>query len=321
MILALDLLVGLGLVLLAVRVVAVADGLAAVTGFIALGLVMSLAWMRLDAADVALTEAALGSGVTGLVLFGAVAAGAASPRAGSRRDGRVTHRRMTHRSVTWLAAAASLAVFAGLAAIVLALPDPAPTLAPAVAQALPASGLGNPVTAVLIVFRAFDTLLETVVLLLALIGIWSLGDDPTSRGGAAPALARPPSGALVFLARLLVPIGVVYGIYQFWAGADLPGGAFQGGAVLAATWLVAIRAGILPAPAIGGAGLRLLVLAGPAAFLAVGIAGWFVADGFLTYPAGLEKAVIVAVEVAITLSIAVTLGLIVLGPPARGMRR
>ena len=37
---------------------------AAVVGFVAFGLLLTLVWVRLDAVDVALTEAAIGSGLT-----------------------------------------------------------------------------------------------------------------------------------------------------------------------------------------------------------------------------------------------------------------
>ncbi len=39
--------------------------------FICFGLVMALAWVRLDAPDVALAEAAIGSGLTGALLLAA----------------------------------------------------------------------------------------------------------------------------------------------------------------------------------------------------------------------------------------------------------
>ena len=45
----------------------------AVVGYIAYGLFLALVWVRLSAVDVALTEAAIGSGVTGVLLIGAVA--------------------------------------------------------------------------------------------------------------------------------------------------------------------------------------------------------------------------------------------------------
>ena len=44
---------------------------AAVVGFVAYGLLLALVWVRLAAPDVAMTEAALGSGLTGGLLLGA----------------------------------------------------------------------------------------------------------------------------------------------------------------------------------------------------------------------------------------------------------
>ena len=46
---------------------------AATAGYVVYGLLLSLVWIRLFAVDVALTEAAIGSGVTGVLLIGAAA--------------------------------------------------------------------------------------------------------------------------------------------------------------------------------------------------------------------------------------------------------
>jgi uncharacterized MnhB-related membrane protein len=45
----------------------------AIVLFIAFGLVMALAWVRLQAPDIALAEAAIGAGVTGALLLAALA--------------------------------------------------------------------------------------------------------------------------------------------------------------------------------------------------------------------------------------------------------
>jgi multisubunit Na+/H+ antiporter MnhB subunit len=42
-------------------------------------------------------------------------------------------------------------------------------------ERVPESGVSNPVTAVLLNFRAYDTLLELAVLMAAILGIWSTG--------------------------------------------------------------------------------------------------------------------------------------------------
>jgi energy-converting hydrogenase B subunit D len=48
------------------------DLYAGVIFFIAYGLVMALAWVRLQAPDIALAEAAIGAGLTGVLLLDAV---------------------------------------------------------------------------------------------------------------------------------------------------------------------------------------------------------------------------------------------------------
>ena len=62
------------LVWLAWQTLATADLFRATVLFIMLGLVMALAWARLDAPDVALAEAAIGAGLTGAMLLSTLAA-------------------------------------------------------------------------------------------------------------------------------------------------------------------------------------------------------------------------------------------------------
>lgn len=57
------------LIWLAWRAVNDADLLRAVVKFIVLGLMLALTWLRLGAPDVALAEAAVGSGLTGALLL------------------------------------------------------------------------------------------------------------------------------------------------------------------------------------------------------------------------------------------------------------
>ena len=174
---------GLAILVLAVAAwtVAARELFGAVVTYVAYGLLLSIVWVRLYAPDVALTEAAIGSGVTGVLL---VTSGARLGRAGEARAVRAP-------GLSQRICAAALAVLAAaaLAAVILLLPDPAPTLAPEARQGLAATGLGNPVTAVLIAYRSFDTMLEKIVLLLAVVGVWSVAPDRF--WGGAPARPRP----------------------------------------------------------------------------------------------------------------------------------
>ena len=312
-----DVVLALLLVLAALGVVTTRPERPAVLAFMGYGLLLGLVWVRLAAPDVAMTEIAIGSGISGIVLLRAVRTGglaASLPGASPSPMGDAPPAAQAFgRGV---AACVSVGVAVLLGGVVLALPSQAPSLAPEAAEALPATGLGNPVTAVLLVFRGLDTLLEKMVLLLALIGVWALARDPLWRGAPGPLFSAPATAPSAFLARVLAPIGVLVGIYLLWAGADDPGGAFQSGAALAAMALLLMMGGLVRAPALGNRWLRLVILGGPFAFLAVGFLGWASAGAFLAYPPGFEKAVIKAVEVAITASIALTLVLVVLGPSA-----
>jgi multisubunit Na+/H+ antiporter MnhB subunit len=301
--------IGLVVLILAVgsATIAMRETFSAVIGYVVYGLLLAIAWVRLSAVDVALTEAAIGGGMTGMLLLGAVA----RLRLAKGTDSK------TSLPVRLAAGILCALVAAGLAIAVLSPPEVVPTLAPVAMENLPQSGLGNPVAGVLFVYRALDTLLEKVVLILALLGVWSLAPD--RMWGEIPGLRiyAQPGGTLTFLAQLLPPVGIVVAVYMCWVGAKEPGGAFQGGAVLAAMWLLVMIAGLTGVPSISQRWLRILLVVGPMIFLAIGIAGMVLANAFLAYPAGYAKPLIVAVEFALTLSIGVALALLAAGPPER----
>jgi multisubunit Na+/H+ antiporter MnhB subunit len=306
---ALAMVLALILLALAAYTVVARRTFAAIEGFVAYGLLLSIAWVALSSIDVALTEAAIGSGLTGVLLIGAAgrlrlaetAASAEAPGA----------------SLRWLAALASAAVAGGIAVAVLSLPDPAPTLAPAAAEHLTSTGLGNPVTAVLIAYRALDTLLESIVVVFALIGVWSLAPDHLWGGHPGPRHRADPNSILAYLAQLLPPIGIVVGLYIFWVGADHPGGKFQGATILAAMWLLVMMAGLTDAPPINRIWLRILLVAGPLLFIAIGFAGALTAGAVLAYPEGYAKLLIKVIEAALMPTLVLTLALLVAGAPER----
>ncbi len=286
---------------------------AATVGYVVYGLLLSLVWIRLFAVDVALTEAAIGSGVTGVLLIGAAARLRGAETAGREKP-------LSGLSCLLVAVLCVLVALA-LAGVVLLFPDQGPSLAPQAMQHLPETGLGNPVTAVLIAYRAFDTMLEKVVLVLAVVGVWSLAADRYWGGAPGEAKSDRPEPTLAFLAQMLAPIGILVGIHVFWIGADEPGGAFQGGAILAAMWMIVMMARLSEAPPTRALWLRLALIAGPLVFLAAGVAGAIFAGGFFAYPPGFAKPVILFIEAFMVLSIAVTLPMLVAGPPRREAER
>jgi multisubunit Na+/H+ antiporter MnhB subunit len=283
----------------------------AVVAFVAYGLLVSLRWVLLRAVDVAMTEAAIGSGLTGVLLLSV----AAKLRECSP-DADADAKRCSP-ATRVVAAVIAIAVSLGLGAAVVGLPDPSPTLAPLAAAALPDTGLGNAVTATLMAYRAMDTLLEKVVLVLALLGLWSLAADDVWRGRPGLKQRADPDGVLAFLARRLVPVGVLIGLYVFWVGANHPGGAFQGATLLAAMWLLAMMAGLADVPPVSERRVRFVLAGGAGVFMTVGLAGLALGDAFLAYPVAFAKTLIIAIEVAMIITVAVTLALLICGTPER----
>jgi len=283
----------------------------AVVAFVVFGLLVALAWVCLAAPDVALTEAAVGSGATGALLLAACA------RMRTRGKPEFSARTSVPLPGRLIIIAFCVLVSAGLGWVMLTLPTPAPSLAQDVRTHLPATEVGNPITGVLLAFRAYDTLMEKIVLLVALIGVWSFASDRKWNGRPAFGFPPQPGSPLNFLARVLIPVGVLTGIHLLWTGADYPGGAFQGGVILAAMWILAFFAGVARVPATNSFAVRLSLIVGAAAFIAAGFLGSLTASAFLSYPEGYAKIIIVVVEVAITFSIAATVGFMVAGPSAR----
>lgn len=285
----------------------------AAIGFIITGLLLGLVWIRLDSPDIALIEVAIGGGASGVLLLLVAPRLAESPRAmAADRPGRL---------LVALDGLLCLLFTLLLVRAVLALPQFPPGLGPEVERGMQGMGFANPVTVVLMTFRAVDTLLETIVLVLALVAIWSLSRDAAWPAAPLPRRIGAAGGALDLFARLLVPLGVLVGIHLAWIGADAPGGKFQGGTLLGAMWSLLWFAGHARPPALGSRALRLCLLAGPVLFLLVGLAGIPLAGAFLAYPPGWTKPLILGIETLLTLSVAAAVAMMLAGPALRDPAR
>ncbi|UCG72405.1 MAG: sodium:proton antiporter [Chromatiales bacterium] len=191
-------------------------------------------------------------------------------------------------------------VFAGLAFAMLSLPAEPTGLAAAVRAELPGTGAANPVTAVLLNFRGYDTLLEIAVLLLALLAIWTM-----RRGQLRP--QRDPGDVLESLASIQAPVMLVVAGYLLWAGGSAPGGAFQAGGILAAAGVMLVLAGSGWPQRLSGWPLRVALVLGLSAFICVGVAVVLGGQEFLAYPASGAATIILVLEICATVSIAVIL--------------
>jgi multicomponent Na+:H+ antiporter subunit B len=246
---------------------------------------MAAIFFVLDAADVALTEAAVGAGISTVLLLGALALTDAEEHPG----GAGGH---------WL----SLGAVAVTALVVLyatfdqpRLGDPdAPVhqhVAPWYLENTPRLiDIPNVVTAVLASFRGYDTLGEVFVIFTAGVGVMFVLGTPWTRLARARTPVPEAKGLRHHLiprvvGRLLVPFIVLFGLYVQFHGDFGPGGGFQAGALIAAGLILHAlldgeTAGLRAVPAHLLAGM---VAVGPLIFGGVGVATMLSGSRFLDY--------------------------------------
>ena len=116
-------------------------------------------------------------------------------------------------------------------------------MAPVVFQKVMETGSGltgakNLVAAIYLDFRLFDTIFESLLLLVSVIGVsqfTSLNEKETAfTEGIQPTAAGADSKVMRGGLGWAYPIILIFGGYVVVTGMDGPGGGFQGGAVLAA---------------------------------------------------------------------------------------
>lgn len=208
-----------------------------------------------------------------------------------------------------------LTLAAGLGYAILSLPEQPQYLPELVNDNLHESGVSHSVTAVLLNFRGYDTLLEMVVLLLALLAVWSL-DTPATQCKTAHKKTLNP--VLDTLTRLLTPVLILVTAYLLWVGAHAPGGAFQAGSVLAASGVLLLLTGWRVADKLTALPLRIVLVAGPSMFIIISALTMFLEGQLLKYPPSQAGLLIVILETVATLSIGVTLAALFLGVRPRG---
>lgn len=274
------------LVITAVAIVRTPDLFVAVMLTGIFSLLMAANFFVLDAADVALTEAAIGAGITTVLFLGALALTAEHERVVTVKRGLA----LGTVSVTTLAL-----IYATFDKPRLG--DPmAPVhqhVAPWYLEMTPELiDIPNVVTAVLGSFRGYDTLGEVFVVFTACIGVlFVLSGGPAARSSSTEnsrsANARGLRHHLIptVVGRLLVPFIVLFGLYVQFHGEFGPGGGFQAGSIVAAGIILyallegeeqALRA--VPRPALMG-----MVVGGAMLYGAVGVAGIILGGNFLDY--------------------------------------
>jgi multicomponent Na+:H+ antiporter subunit B len=230
----------------------------------------------LDAVDVALTEAAIGAGISTILLLTTVAL---------TRDEEKTPR---HTPLLPLA----VVTITGAALIygTLDMPHYGDPAAPVHQQAASAYlhdtpgeiGVSNVVTSVLASYRGYDTLGEVTVIFTAGVGVLAL------LGYRRRSVQGPGTRKLVVLrviAKLFFPLILMFALYILFHGDYGPGGGFQAGVIFATGFILyALAFGLGNAQRlIHNPLLRIMAAVGVLMYAAVGIEGMLLGGKFLEY--------------------------------------
>ncbi len=245
-------------------------------------LLLASNFFLLDAADVALTEAAVGAGISTVLFLGALALTAERETAPS-----------ANRVVGLLAVSVTIALIGYTSFEFPSFADPT---APVHQHVGPyylettrdAIDIPNVVTAVLGSFRGYDTIGEVFVVYTAGIGVLFLLGRKTGRYREEPEDAAPGLRHYLIprvVGRMLIPFILLFGLYVQFHGEYSPGGGFQAGVIIAASIILfallegenrALR--VLPRGLLTG-----LIAGGALLYGAVGIAGMLLGGNFLDY--------------------------------------
>lgn len=221
--------------------------------------------------------------------------------------GKVRERHKRLNGFQWLFLVLVFSLMATLGTIFSIIPENSPGLAAAVASLQGESGVESPITAVLLNFRGYDTMLEVVVLLLAVIGVWSLVGAPFPE---QKSVIRPVQIGVV---RLLAPVMCLVAAYLVWQGSHMAGGAFQGGAILGAAGVLLLVSELRWQRAVPVSVLRIGLVLGSLFFIGIALYCFFYSGDLLAYPKRMAGGLILLIETTCAISIGLTLALLFAG--------
>ena len=225
----------------ALAAISLKDLLSAAIVFGAYSFLMCLLWTEMGAVDVAFTEAAVGAGVSSVFFLAAVYHTSRTVK--PRGRGRMLHK------LVGATAAAGIGML--LISATADFPDWADPLSPAsshlsphyITESIPLTGVPNIVTSVLADFRGFDTMFETAVIFVAGLAVLAiLGGYGRRRRDYEPSPTGKDtahqSPIIQTACRIFVPFMQLFALYVVAHGHHSPGGGFQGGVILGASFIL-----------------------------------------------------------------------------------
>ena len=186
----------------------------------------------------------------------------------------------------------------------------------------------NMVTAVIVDYRAFDTMFETTVMFLAGAAVVLILANRPKKRMASPAavkkMSREIRGISVYrtvnkdvMISLIEPLILIYAIYVLFHGEVSLGGGFQAGALIGMTYLLDVMVGKRKKPLLDLSKFKSVALAGlgPLIYALTGLVSVLAGGMYLEYnklplavhQAELHSIGITAVEIGVTIGVAGTI--------------
>ncbi len=189
------------------------------------GLAVSLTFLSLSAPDLALTQLAVELVSTVLLLMGLALLPAQSPResSGTRRARDALLALAGGAGMAWLAWVLLTRDFNSIAWYFLE-------------NSIPLGGGSNVVNVILVDFRGYDTYGEITVLGIGAVGVLALMEGMTARRPLTDGAGRRWTFAdqpllLRVAASVVLPVALVFSVYIFMRGHNMPGGGFIAGLI------------------------------------------------------------------------------------------
>jgi multicomponent Na+:H+ antiporter subunit B len=266
------------LAITALRVIFLQDLFAVVMLFSIYSFLSALIFVNLDAVDVAFTEASVGAGISTVLMLGTLVLT-------GRKEKKSSHSSVLPIVVVLVTGAAL--IYGTLDMPPFGDPDnPAQThVAPRYIEVSPKEiGLPNMVTSVLASYRGFDTLGETAVVFAAAIGVLSLLGMPTREKQLLESGLKSHE-VLRVIAKLIIPLIILFALYVQFHGDYGPGGGFQAGVIAAAAFILyALVFGLnYSMEVIKSKLLLFLAPLGVLLYAGTGLASMFLGGNFLDY--------------------------------------
>lgn len=227
------------LAIVALRIIFLKDLFAVVMLFSIYSFLSALIFVSLDAVDVAFTEASVGAGIsTVLMLVTLVLTG--------RKEKENTHSSLLPLVVVLVTGAALIYGTLDMPPFGNADNPVHEHVAPRYIEESPKEvGLPNMVTSVLASYRGFDTLGETAVVFAAAIGVLALlgvrrreTEDSEEVKQAKAEADFTAHHVLRVIAKLIIPLVILFALYVQFHGDFGPGGGFQAGVIAAAAFIL-----------------------------------------------------------------------------------